>query len=730
MPLLKNSPAIAADRVPQAVRCGGLSFRLTALTGACLWLAVTGAVSASSPIRPIGELLALSLEAVRQAPEVRIRGVITLQGGSFLSVQDDTHGIFVDFSGAAGQLQAGTAPPADAIPGAIVEIDGRLAPGGLTHMLLPAAVRIVGSGPLPEPPPFDAERFFSGSEGGKVVAATGVVQAVEERHGRVTVTIETGLQIFQAQVLGTILPADPARLVDAVVRVVGVQMMLCNTRGEPVAPQLYVNRAEWFEVLEPPAGGPFEVEQISLESLGRFRREPLGGHRIRTEGTVIHAVPGEAIYLQGAANGVLVQTDFAEPLVPGDRVEVAGFIDRTSRVVGLRSATVRRIASGRPPEPVPITADRVAEIVSRSVASGVMALPGDYDGSLIRFPARLVEQRRGETEGTLVLAAGRTTVLARAQLAEFGRLESLLPGSELAVTGIAFATASRSAGGQRTGPIDTIGLLLRSAADVELTKSAPWWSARRVAFALAGSLAVVAAAALAALGWVASLRRRVAAQLSLIEEQLQAEAVAEERRRIAREFHDRLDQGLAGLGLRFDAAASQTADESTRRLLLGQRRMLASLQSEARDFLWDLRYPTHLDESFVDSIRQQLLYMRQLTPVPLTLETSGHVPPLPRPVHYHLLRIVREAVGNAIKYARPEVIRVRISGPTAGSEWLAVEVADDGVGFDVADRSTADGHFGIRGMQERARRIGGELRVESAVGRGTVVAIDLPLAPG
>ncbi len=702
---------------------------LALIAAATGWLVAAHAASDVGLTRPIGEVLDLPLEAVQREPEVRIRGVVTYGGGLNMIVQDDTDGIYVDAGKAVQRGFRTDAPlPPDTVPGAIVEIDGRVAPGGLTHVLLPMAVRVIGSGPLPEPAPFDAARFFSGLEAGKVVQATGVVQAVEPQPGRHALTIETDLLTFKVLINPAIVGEDPTQLIDAVVRVTGVQMGVANTRGQAVTPQVYTDRAAWFEVLKPAPCGPFEVKKIPLESLGRFRREPPVGHRIRTEGTVIHSVPHEAVYLQGVANGVFVQTAFAEPLAPGDLVEVAGFIDRSSRVVGLREAVVRRIASGSPPEPTQITADRVVEIVSQSITSGIMALPGDYDGSLVRFPATLVEQRRGDDEGTLLLSAGKTTVLARCDLASFSRLEPIAIGSELSVTGIAQTTVPRPAAAQSRQPIDSIGLILRSATDVEVTKAPPWWSARRVALALAGGLAAAALAAGSAFVWVASLRRRVAAQLGVIEEQIQAEAVAEERRRIAREFHDRLDQGLAGLALRFDAAATQAPDEPTRSLLLGQRRSLASLQSEARDFLWDLRYPTHLEESFVDSIRQQVLYMRQLTPVPLTVETTGHVPPLPTQVHYHLMRIIREAVSNSIKYSQARSITVRIAGPGEGRRRLTVSVTDDGAGFDVAERSMADGHFGIRGMQERARRIGADLRVESHAGRGTLVAVELPLA--
>ena len=59
---------------------------------------------------------------------------------------------------------------------------------------------------------------------------------------------------------------------------------------------------------------------------------------------------------------------------------------------------------------------------------------------------------------------------------------------------------------------------------------------------------------------------------------------------------------------------------------------------------------------------------------------------------------------------------------------LGLRIDDDGKGFDLADRGAADGHFGIQGMRERAKRIGAELRIDTAPGRGTIVSVTLPLA--
>jgi two-component system nitrate/nitrite sensor histidine kinase NarQ len=90
-------------------------------------------------------------------------------------------------------------------------------------------------------------------------------------------------------------------------------------------------------------------------------------------------------------------------------------------------------------------------------------------------------------------------------------------------------------------------------------------------------------------------------------------------------------------------------------------------------------------------------------------------------VRHQTVRIVREAVANAVQHAEASRISVRLAGTETGG--LTIEVADDGRGFDVAARTAADGHFGLRGMQERARRIGGDLAIESNPGGGTRVIL-------
>ena len=88
-----------------------------------------------------------------------------------------------------------------------------------------------------------------------------------------------------------------------------------------------------------------------------------------------------------------------------------------------------------------------------------------------------------------------------------------------------------------------------------------------------------------------------------------------------------------------------------------------------------------------------------------------------------VLRIAQEALHNALRHADADQITVTLSDPGGGR--LALEVADDGVGFDPADGALRARRLGLTSMAERAERIGGRLDVHSAPGEGTTVRLEL-----
>lgn len=684
---------------------------------------------AQPPLVAIRDVLADVNAPARR--RVLVKGVVTWRGGNGLLVQDDSGGIWIDTPVQPARTGVPHVDP-DVLtrlaPGLEVEVEGWANRGGYSPNISPDVIRILGEKPEPEPRPVDRDRFFSGADDCLRVTTRGVVQGFRDSGGDWLLVVDDHGHRFTATVPKTLVPEPPDSLVDAAVRLVGVGAMTFNTRGEFLSPRLFVVHSADITVERPADRSAFAAPEVPLHAIAQYRPEPTEGYRIRTQGTVTYAEPASFLYLQEGTMGVRVEISSPERFSPGDRVEVAGFVDRHRDVAGIAEAVARRLASDRPLQPLRITPDEIMAINKHASYHGAVAAPGDYKGCLVTFPARVVDVQASGPGGVVLLHSGSTSVVAVATADAFGILRRLELGSEVRATGIVKEESGDTSDAFKNPnpkPIRRLQLLLRSADDMWLIRAPSWWKPHRLAAALLAAATVAGIA----IGWVVLLRRQVARQMGLLETKLQAEATAEERQRIAREFHDSLEQGLAGLSLRLDVAAHEAGDEWTRGVLRQQRQLLGSLQTEARGFLWDLRDPVHVEGSLVESIAAQLRLLQPLSAAEIVLDAAGSSPDVAPAVQYQLVRIVREAVTNAIRHARACRIDVglRLEEPPGDPGRVCLTVADDGEGFDIDSRSAVEGHYGLRGMRERARRIGAEFAVESWPGRGTRIVVTVPV---
>lgn len=655
---------------------------------------------------------------------VRVRGTVTWRGERGLVVEDDSAAVWVSVRQArrTGEWCGSDETLGKLEPGVEVEIDGTTQRAGYSPSLHPIDLRIIGRRPLPPAPDFDPDLFFTGFEEVRRIAADVVVQAVRDDVTQWRFIVEHHGRQFTADVEKDRFHSDPQDLVDAEVRIEGVAVALFNQRGEFVSPKLAVHDESRITVVKPPPASPFEGPKVSLARIGSYRPMPKKGHRLLTEGTVIHTDPGRFFYLQEQAIGVRVETTQDTPLAVGDRVEVAGFLKRGDTAAGLIEASYRKIGTSTPPRPFEVEPDALVATINRNLADSLVIPPGDYEGCLVSFPARLLGMNPVSDGGQLVLAAGSSTLTAWASAKTFDMIRRLATGSEVQVTGVASIQQIDKPDIRHQLALPVLGkleLFLRSPTDVRVLRPASWWTPWRLSLAL-GTVAVLAALATI---WAVMLRRQVRRQLAFIEGQLQVEAATEERKRIAQEFHDTLEQDLAGIAMRLDVAAERARDDASRTVLESQRALLERLRSDTHDFLWDLRDPTRHDGSLRESLEEQVAYVGSLGTVALRFHGNGvtaHVSPF---VQHHLLRIVREAVGNAVKHAAATRIDVSLSLREGAA---TIEVRDDGQGFDVDARGSVPGHFGIRGMRERARRINATIAISSAPGHGTSITVSAP----
>ena len=193
-------------------------------------------------------------------------------------------------------------------------------------------------------------------------------------------------------------------------------------------------------------------------------------------------------------------------------------------------------------------------------------------------------------------------------------------------------------------------------------------------------------------------------------------AVLEERRRIAREIHDGMAQDLAFIAQQAGALAGRDgAPPALADIETAARRAL----DESRSAIAALVRPT--DEPLADALgRVAAEAAGRLGATVETRATPGVE--LSVPAREAVLRIVGEAVTNAARHGRARGIRVQL----ADRPNLQVRVMDDGVGFDPRSVRKGPGRHGIVSMRERAELVGARLRVESGLGQGTQVVVDLP----
>ncbi|MCO6451921.1 MAG: sensor histidine kinase [Caldilineales bacterium] len=214
-------------------------------------------------------------------------------------------------------------------------------------------------------------------------------------------------------------------------------------------------------------------------------------------------------------------------------------------------------------------------------------------------------------------------------------------------------------------------------------------------------------------------------ELAAYAEQVEALTLADERQRMARELHDTLAQGVAGLILQLEAvqARLEMGDAERAQAIVGQAMVRArSTLAEARAAIDDLREPENASRDLADDIEAEVLHFRAVTSIPCHLELTLPAD-LPDDVQTCAHTAVAEGLANAARHAHATEAWVSV---TAGVNELSVEVRDNGVGFD-ANRPMPAGHYGLMGLRERAGLLNGSVIVRSLSGQGTTLTVRLPL---
>jgi signal transduction histidine kinase len=670
--------------------------------------AVAGQVAAQE-LHTVDAIRELSLAQTQQKIPAHLRGVVTFFDERLFShfIQDETAGIYLQFPVNVG-------PPA-LLPGQLVEVTGTCSPGEYAPVLVVDQVQAVGEVPLPVPKVVTYEQLASGVEDSQFVEISGIVRSARLLEDSQYFLIEIATGGGRLLVYAKALPVKKTEeLLDSTLRVRGVCSTLFNHKRQLFSIRLMVPRPEDLEIKVPAPSNPFTMTARPIGSLLQFAPQETYGHRVKVVGTVIYYVPGEVMFLQDGEQGIEVQIKGKSPLQLGDRVEALGFVSQGEYSPVLQDAIFQKISAGQSVAPALLTPDEV--------------LKGNHDSRLIRVAARVLDHTQNGSERYLILQTDGYIFHAYVNRAEGEDVfAGLANGSLVSVTGVCLIDPGEWKAGEAwraTG----LGIKLRSAADIVVLKSPPWWTLKKVLW-MAGALGC---AALAAFVWVAVLHSQVAERTRQLEIQIRQRQQAERRReieqeraRVANDLHDDLGAGLTEVNMLSSLVKSPATSGLEKQRYLDElaetaRRMVTSLD----EIVWAVNPRNDTIASLASYFGAYAQRLLDLAGVACGLDIAEELPerPLDPKFRQEIFFAFKESLTNVVRHARATQVWLRIS---VQGERLVVEVADNGCGL--TGSGCQAGNDGLANMNERLKALGGVCDIVSEASLGTTVHFSVAL---
>lgn len=680
-----------------------------------LSLVVGGGVlgaSDRSPITSLRELRGLTAaEAARSLPVV-VRGTITYfepeRSLAFIQSEDGAAYFAPDAATVLSRSEARSVFGSDRFrPGDYVEVRGVSMPGGFAPAISSGSegkmtVEFLWRRSIPTALRLHPRVFLDPTLDSYWVEAAGVVRSVGLEQDRLSLVFADGSRDYRVFFPGTYAEdAIPDDWVGSRVRVAAVYGSVTNRDRELVGVQFFSPSLDWVTVLERGAEDVFALPPLNVNDLFRYRVDSV--ERVHVRGVVTAAFPPDALYLRVNDRPLRVEVE-QEVLPPvGTVVSVAAYPELERDGVYLHTATLRLSDETLPTPPVS------------------MAATGNRDrlesGELIRVEGRLVDTLSDARQRLLVLENGAEQFTAFLPMGRGEVAEEFVQGSWLELTGI--YKSGLETVNPAVKPALGFTLLLRTGGDIRVLRTAPFWTMARVL----GAAGVVFAGFVAAALWSFLLQRKVRQQAALLARKTEMEKIQEERDRIARELHDTLEQDLAAVSIQLNLVEDTFGrDPSTaQQSLAAAKGLLRRTQMESRHAIQDLRDDLLARQQFGDALMTMVQRFRMAHATPIEVAVESDLSGLSPDRQHHLLLLLREALYNAVTHAGATLVEIRVFRE-GDSDILTVN--DDGKGFDVTARHP--GHFGLVGMQERARMIGAELGIDSRPGSGTLVRLRLP----
>lgn len=511
---------------------------------------------------------------------------------------------------------------------------------------------------------------------------------------------------------------DLAGIVDARVEITGV--FLKNYTGLRLYQDalVYIPHAGEINIVQKAPDDPFAA--ASVDDLHSTSPQVISAHgRVSAVGTVLAVRRDGRILLRSYRERIINVSPLPQKESPavGSRIRVVGYPKTDLYHINLVRALWRPESGPARPE------DAAADV-------GIGTLLGDerhrqapdvsYHGRTIRLRGTVLPPGNTGLGMPVMDVDGRSVQLEASD-------PKLLPpglrdGCRIETTGTWAVDADNWQSDVIIPRIKGFALVLRQPSDIRILAQPPWWTPRRFLITVLALLTALVGFFI----WNRALNRLVVRRSRQLHREELARAIAtqriEERTRLAAELHDALSQNLSAIACQVNVAKGVLpAQTEPHALLQTAEQMLQSTRTELTRCLFDLRGGALGEPDFAEAVRLTLSPLD--LPPDTTIDIGVSRKHLDDPTAHAVLCILRELTANAIRHGHATTLRIEGKRTADGLEF---SVTDNGCGFDTSRRPGPDeGHFGLTGVADRIRRLGGALDITTAIGKGTRAVIRL-----
>jgi signal transduction histidine kinase len=648
------------------------------------------------PLLGVGQVQGLRTEQAATGLPVRIHGVITSTSvlyDHWISVQDATRGIFIKLDAVSNFIP---------VAGQCCEVRGRTEAGNFAPIIVAEQVAPLGDGRMPEPARPTWNELINGSMDVQWIEFRGLVTEVQSN--RLTLLLPEGHLKVQME---DYREEDLRGLEKAVVRIRGVMYAMWEkeTRAVRVGSLLMRNASVGVDIAAP--ADPFDLPTKHPTDLFLFDPHATAFQRVKVRGQVVLTEPGR-IFLMDGESGLRLLSSAASKVAVGSLIEAVGYPDISGTAPVLREAMVRKVGEAPLPGPRLLNENHLVD--------------EGLDSVLVRLEGTLMGTHLEQGVGVLEMQANGHLFPARYRPKAYNDL-AFRPGSVLVLTGIYVKQAGGIGLNRENGGFE---LLMQSSASVAVLSEPSWWTTQRL-LTMVGVLVVGLTLAGA---WITQLRRQVELRTQQLQREIREREIAErqraveaERSRIAQDLHDDLGASLTEIGVLASTGQRGRGDEEGGRLF-------RSIATKARDLIsaldvivWAIDPEENALQSVADYISgfvREYLEHSELTcrfKVPVVLPPAridGHA-------RHALLLTVKESLNNIVRHGAATEVEFQMA---ATDKMLRLTLTDNGKGFNPSSVRLGSG---LKNLSTRLVRYGGGCRIESVVGKGTLVTIELPL---